>query len=97
MPFREGSSVRSSRGAAALVWLKERTLRGTQRTVHGDRKTRAALRGGDYRAGMVRDGGQDRLDDDLDRVGSVVKAVRPHRSDGHGPAWATAGRPPRPG
>ncbi len=34
---------------------------------------------------MRRDGGEQQLSDEL--IGSVVEAVRPHRSDGHGQAW----------
>jgi len=34
--------------------------------------------------GLVRDGGEDQLSDEF--MGSVVEAIRPHRSDGHGEA-----------
>jgi hypothetical protein len=37
--------------------------------------------------GVVRDGGEDQLNDV--RVGAVCELVRPHRRDGHGGAWAT--------
>ena len=35
--------------------------------------------------GLVRDGDEGQLSDEF--IGSVVEAVRPHRSDGHGEAW----------
>jgi len=35
--------------------------------------------------GLVRDGGEGQLDESM--IGSVVEAVRPHRTDGHGDAW----------
>jgi transposase len=50
-----------------------------------DRKTVRRYVGAAERLGLVRDGGEGQLTDEL--IGAVVEAVRPHRSDGHGAPW----------
>ena len=66
------------------LWLRGETLRGIERLASVDRKTVRRYVEAATAQGVVRDGGEDQLHDQL--IASVVEAVRPHRSDGHGPA-----------
>jgi hypothetical protein len=50
-----------------------------------DRKTARRYVEAAQAAGLVRDGGQDQLTDEL--LGAVIAAVRPARASGHGAAW----------
>jgi hypothetical protein len=67
------------------LWLRGETLRGIERLSRVDRKTVRRYVEAATGQGVVRDGGEDQLHDQL--IGSVVEAVRPHRSDGHGEGW----------
>jgi transposase len=67
------------------LWRRGETLRGIERLSRVDRKTVRRYVEAATGQGVVRDGGEDQLHDRL--IGSVVEAVRPHRSDGHGEAW----------
>jgi transposase len=67
------------------LWLRGETLRGIERLSRIDRKTVRRYVEAATAQGVVRDGGEDELHDEL--IGSIVEAVRPHRSDGHGQAW----------
>ncbi len=70
------------------LWLRGETLRGIERLSRVDRKTVRRYVEAAVTHGVVHDGGEDQLHDGL--IGSVVEAVRPHRSDGHGEAWRLA-------
>ena len=67
------------------LWLRGETLRGIERLSRVDRKTVRRYVEAAVAHGLVHDGGEDQLHVGL--IGSVVEAVRPHRSDGHGEAW----------
>jgi len=67
------------------LWLRGVGLRSVERLAGVDRKTVRRYVAAAEELGLVRDGGEDQLSDEL--MGSVVEAVRPHRSDGHGQAW----------
>ena len=67
------------------LWLRGETLRGIERLSRVDRKTVRRYVEAATGQGLVRESGEDQLHDEL--IGSVVEAVRPHRSDGHGEAW----------
>ena len=67
------------------LWLRGETLRGIERLSRVDRKTVRRYVESAIALGVDREGGEDQLSDEL--IGSVVEAVRPHRSDGHGQAW----------
>ncbi|HUR22991.1 MAG TPA: IS21 family transposase [Acidimicrobiales bacterium] len=67
------------------LWLRGETLRGIERLSRVDRKTVRRYVEAAVAQGVAREGGEDQLGDEL--IGSVVEAVRPHRSDGHGEAW----------
>ena len=67
------------------LWLDGEGLRSIERRSQVDRKTVRRYVSAAVELGLVRDGGVDQLTDEF--VGSVVEAVRPHRSDGHGEAW----------
>jgi len=70
---------------ALRLWLRGEGIRSIERLAQLDRKTvRRYLKAAEV-LGLVRDGGEDQLDDEF--IGSVVEAVRPHRSDGHGKGW----------
>ncbi len=64
------------------LWLRGETLRGIERLARVDRKTVRRYVEAAAALGVSKDGGEDQLHDVL--IGSVVEAVRPHRSDGHG-------------
>ncbi|MCA1696266.1 MAG: IS21 family transposase, partial [Actinobacteria bacterium] len=67
------------------LWLRGETLRGIERLSRVDRKTVRRYVEAATGLGVRKDGGETQLGDEL--IGSVVEAVRPHRSDGHGEAW----------
>ncbi len=55
-----------------------------------DRRRLRRYVGAAIEAGVAADGGVAQLTDDV--LGGVVEIVRPHRTDGHGHAWAPAAR-----
>ncbi len=67
------------------LWMRGESLRSVERLAGMDRKTVRRYVEAATALGVVRDGGEEQLDEAL--IGSVVEAVRPHRSDGHGAAW----------
>ena len=67
------------------LWMRGETLRGIERLSRVDRKTVRRYVEAAVAQGVDREGGEVQLSDEL--IGSVVEAVRPHRSDGHGQAW----------
>jgi transposase len=67
------------------LWLAGEGLRAVERLAQVDRKTVRRYVSAAEQLGIVRDGGDEQLDDVF--VGMVVEAVRPHRHDGHGEAW----------
>ena len=67
------------------LWLRGEGLRSVERLAGVDRKTVRRYVTTATELGLVRDGGEGQLSDEF--IGSVVEAVRPHRSDGHGEAW----------
>ena len=69
------------------LWLRGEGLRSIERLSSVDRKTVRRYVGAAVACGVVRDGGEDQLTDEL--LGQVCELVRPHRPDGHGAAWAT--------
>ena len=69
------------------LWLRGEGNRAIERLSLVDRKTVRRYIGAAVACGLVRDGGEGQLTDEL--LGQVCEAVRPHRPDGHGPAWAT--------
>lgn len=68
------------------LWLRGEGLRGVERLAGVDRKTVRRYVTAAQAQGLVRDGGENQLDDGF--LGQVVEAVRPHRADGHGQGWA---------
>jgi transposase len=67
------------------LWLRGEGFRPIERLAGVDRKTVRRYIAAAEGLGLVRGGGEDQLTDQV--VGSVVEAVRPHRTDGHGEAW----------
>ena len=67
------------------LWLRGESLRAIERLAALDRKTVRRYVEAAVGLGVVRDGGEGQLDETL--IASVVEAVRPHRSNGHGAAW----------
>ena len=67
------------------LWLRGEGFRSVERLAGVDRKTVGRYVTTAEGLGLVRDGGEGQLSDVF--IGSVVEAVRPHRSDGHGEAW----------
>ena len=67
------------------LWLRGEGLRSIERLAAVDRKTVRRYVEAAVGLGLVRDGGEEQLSDEL--IGQVVEAVRPHRLDGHGEAW----------
>ena len=83
MVFRELSVIEIREVLRA--WLAGKGLRKVAEQAGGDRKTARSYRDAAIAAGLVRDGGEEQLTDEL--VGQVVAAVRPVRPQGHGAAW----------
>jgi transposase len=69
------------------LWLGGEGLRAIARLARVDRKTVRRYVAAGEAAGLVRDGGQGQLSDEL--IGAVCEAVRPARLGGHGAAWDT--------
>ena len=67
------------------LWVRGESLRSVERLAGVDRKTVRRYVTAAAELGLRRDGGEGQLSDEF--IGSVVEAVRPHRSDGHGEAW----------
>ena len=67
------------------AWLAGKGLRRVAEQAGVDRKTARRYVEAATEAGLVRDGGEQQLTDEL--IGQVVEAVRPARSGGHGAAW----------
>ncbi len=67
------------------LWLRGEGLRSVERLSGVDRKTVRRYVVAAEGLGLRRDGGEGQLGNGF--MGSVVEAVRPHRSDGHGEAW----------
>jgi transposase len=67
------------------AWLAGQGLRTAARRAGVDRKTARRYVQAAQDAGLLRDGGQAQLSDEL--IGQVVQQVRPARSGGHGAAW----------
>ena len=66
------------------LWLRGEGIRSMERLAGVDRKTVRRYVAAAVEFGLVR-GGEEQLSDEF--IGSVVEAVRPHRSDGRGEAW----------
>ncbi|CCK64981.1 hypothetical protein [Mycobacterium canetti] len=64
------------------AWLWGMGQRGVARQAGVDRKTAVRYVDAALEAGLVRDGGEEQLTDEL--IGQVVEAVRPGRPNGHG-------------
>jgi len=69
------------------VWLRGEGLRSIERLALVDRKTVRRYVAAAVEYGLVRDGGEGQLTDEL--IGVVCERVRPRRRDGHGGGWAT--------
>jgi Integrase core domain len=69
------------------LWLRGEGHRSIERLSSVDRKTVRRYIGAAVACGVVRDGGEGQVTDEL--LGQVCELVRPHRPDGHGAAWAT--------
>jgi len=67
------------------LWLAGEGVRSVERLAGVDRKTVRRYVAAAEQLGVVRDGGDGQLSDEL--IGMVVEAVRPHRRDGHGEPW----------
>ncbi|HEX2273536.1 MAG TPA: IS21 family transposase [Acidimicrobiales bacterium] len=67
------------------LWLRGEGLRTVERLAGLDRKTVRRYVEAAKALGLSREATEDRLDEAF--IGSVVEAVRPHRTDGHGQAW----------
>lgn len=85
MAFREVTVVQVRE--ALRRWLRGDGERSVARGVGIDRKTARRYIGAAAELGVDRSGSEEQLSDEL--IGQVVERVRPHRSDGHGPAWRT--------
>jgi Integrase core domain len=68
------------------LWLRGEGFRGIERLAVVDRKTARRYVGAAGECGLVRDGNEAQLTDEL--IGQVCERVRPHRPDGHGEGWA---------
>lgn len=68
------------------LWLRGEGFRSIERLAVVDRKTVRRYIGAAAECGLLRDGGEEQLTDEL--IGWVCEMVRPHRLDGHGAAWA---------
>jgi hypothetical protein len=67
------------------LWLRGEGYRGIERLARLDRRTARGYVQAAQVAGLVRDGGEGQITDEL--IGAVVDAVRPARPRGHGDAW----------
>ena len=69
------------------LWLRGEADRTIARLALVDRKTVKRYVDAGQACGLVPDGSEDQLTDEL--IGQVCERVRPHRPDGHGAAWAS--------
>lgn len=83
MVFREVSVIEIREVLRA--WLAGKGLRKVAEQAGVDRKTARSYRDAAVAAGLVGDGGEEQLTDEL--VGQVAAAVRPVRPQGHGVGW----------
>ena len=84
MAFREVSVVQVKE--VLRRWLRgDAGLRAIADSAGVDRKTVRRYLEAATALGLVRDGGEGQLTEEL--IGSVCEAVRPHRPDGHGSSW----------
>jgi Integrase core domain len=67
------------------LWLRDESERAIARLSLVDRKTVKRYVAAGVELGLVRDGVESQLTDEL--IGRVCERVRPHRSDGHGAGW----------
>ncbi len=67
------------------LWVRGEGLRAIERLAALDRKTVRRYVGAAVDAGLVRDGGEEQLNDVL--LAAVCERVRPHRPEGRGTAW----------
>lgn len=67
------------------LWLCGKGFRTIEPLMDLNRKTVRRYVETAERLGLVRDGGEDQLDDEF--LALVIAAARPHRTDGHGEAW----------
>ena len=68
------------------LWLRGEGHRSIERLSSVNRKTVVRYVGAATACGLVRDGDESQLSDEL--LGQVCERVRPHRPDGHGAGWA---------
>lgn len=68
------------------LWLRGEGFRSIERLAVVDRKTVRRYVSAGLEAGLVREAGEEQLNDLV--IGVVCERVRPHRPAGHGPAWA---------
>jgi hypothetical protein len=68
------------------LWVRGEGLRSMERLSGLDRKTVRRYVAAAQSCGAVRERGEGQLGDGL--LSAVAEAVRPHRADGHGQAWA---------
>ncbi|MGH2836712.1 MAG: hypothetical protein ACRDJY_00005, partial [Thermoleophilaceae bacterium] len=83
MAFREVSVVQVRE--ALRRWLHGDGERPIARAAGIDRKTARRYIAAAIELGVIRDGDESQLSDEL--VGQVCERVRPHRPDGHGDSW----------
>jgi transposase len=69
------------------LWLRGDGQRSVARRSAVDRKTVRRYVEAALACGVVRDGGEGQLGEEV--IAQVCEAVRPHRPDGHGQGWAT--------
>jgi len=67
------------------LWVRGESLRAIERLAGMDRKTVRRYVSAAVDVGLVRDGGEAQLSDEL--LASVCERVRPHRPAGRGAAW----------
>jgi hypothetical protein len=84
MVYREVSVIEVRE--ALRAWLAGKSERAVARQAGVDRKTGKRYVAAAVAAGLLRDGGEGQLTDEL--IGQVVSVVRPVRPDGHGRGWA---------
>jgi transposase len=83
MAFREVTVVQVRE--ALRRWLRGEGERSIARGVGIDRKTARRYVAAAVKLGVQRFGGEEQITDEV--LGQIVEEVRPHRPDGHGPAW----------
>lgn len=88
MAFREVSVIEIRE--VLRLWLRGYGLRRTTALTGLDRKTVRRYVDAALDAGLLRDGGEHQLTDEL--IGSVCETVRPSRPDGHGESWELLSR-----